>query len=338
MGNGNDRWGGPFANAPSVFSPAPLVTLGPDDPLVGAAAAWFHTISGDRLRLGYLPPAAPGRGSVLLSTGRSESIEKYGEVAADLAARGFGVVLHEWAGQGLSGRYLDDRLRAHVVGGADRMLANLDDLLTALHPLLPGPWIAVAHSMGGGLTALALTQGERRFQAAVLCAPMIGIVTHPVPHWLVRTIAPVIGSLGSGARLARRQVDPAGKPFERNVLTHDRTRYERTRQLYMAHPELRLGEPTWAWVRYACDIQAHLHAPGAAERIACPVAIVAAEHDLYVDNAAMARFCRRLRHGAMVTVLGSYHEVLMETEERREQFWDVFDTTISQLLAPGSRV
>lgn len=163
----------PFARAPELFTPAPLL-------LTEGEAAWFQTRSGDRLRLGFLPRAAPApasalthspaRGTVLLSTGRSEPIEKYAETAADLAARGFDVVLHEWAGQGLSGRYLAALLRAHVPGGAARMLANTAEALRALCPLLPGPWMAVAHSMGGGLTALALAQGGRHGLPRRFCA------------------------------------------------------------------------------------------------------------------------------------------------------------------------
>jgi lysophospholipase len=44
------------------------------------------------------------RGSVVVSPGRSEPIEKYFEVVQDLLDRGFVVLVHDWRGQGLSHR------------------------------------------------------------------------------------------------------------------------------------------------------------------------------------------------------------------------------------------
>ncbi len=303
---------------------APLFTPAPWHGADGFEAAFLQTRAGDRLRIGYLPPVAPERGTVLLSCGRSECIEKYAETATELAQRGFGVVLHEWAGQGLSGRYLPDALRAHVVGGYARMLANLDDLIAAVHGVLPAPWIAMGHSMGGGLTALALAQGESRFAAAVLCAPMIGILTRPFSYAVARRVA-FTQALVQGSRLTRPQIDPAQRPFEGNPLTHDPVRYARTQALYRNWPELRLGEPTWGWIHYACRIERSLAAPGAAERIACPVTIITAGKERLVDNGAAARFASRLPRGRLVHVPGALHEILMETDEYRMQFWRVFD-------------
>ena len=256
-------------------------------------------------------------------------LEKYAETAGELAARGFDVVTHEWAGQGLSGRYLTDPMRAHVVGGARRMLANLDEVLTALTPLLPGPWIALGHSMGGGLTALALARGERRFAAAVLSAPMIGILTKPVPYPLARVVA-AAAALPLGTQLARAQIDPAVRPFEGNPFTHDRSRFDRTQALLRTWPDLRLGEPTWGWVHFACTIERQLSARGAAERITCPVTIVAASDEKLVDNAAASRFADRLPRGRFTLIQGSFHEILMEQDRYRAQFWTAFDQTVAE--------
>src|SRR3954454_10989135 len=65
-------------------------------------ADFFLARSGHRLRAARFAPPSTPRGSVILSTGRSEPIEKYGEVIGELLARGFVVLAHDWAGQGLS--------------------------------------------------------------------------------------------------------------------------------------------------------------------------------------------------------------------------------------------
>ncbi|MDI1364796.1 MAG: alpha/beta hydrolase, partial [bacterium] len=91
------------------------------------------------------------RGSVIVSPGRSEPIEKYYEVVDDLLARGFAVLVHDWRGQGLSARALPDRLKGHAKGFKP-FLADYTALLDAFEDRLPKPWIAVGHSMGGCLT------------------------------------------------------------------------------------------------------------------------------------------------------------------------------------------
>ncbi|HKY22258.1 MAG TPA: alpha/beta hydrolase [Vicinamibacterales bacterium] len=295
------------------------------DPLNRAVAFTTETASRDRLRIALLSPTGPSRGSVVFSVGRSEQIEKYGEVAGEFVERGFTVLLQEWAGQGLSGRDHRDPLRAHAAGGWQRHLANFDHVLASFSDMLPRPWIAAAHSMGGGLIALALAKGEQRFQSAILCAPMCGPNTEPFPRVIASGAARMAEALGMGGVLARRQLDYATLPFEVNMLTHDRARFERNQAVLRTHPALQLGEPTFTWVRYAFEIRRELRRPGAAEAIQIPVSIIAAEDDDFVDNGDLQHFARRLPRGSVEFVVGSYHEVLMESDARRAIFWRAFD-------------
>ncbi len=81
----------------------------------GAEVAWIKTAGGQNVRACYAPsPKADARGTVLLCPGRTEFIEKYFEVARDLQARGFGVLIIDWPGQGLSDRLLDDPFKGHI--------------------------------------------------------------------------------------------------------------------------------------------------------------------------------------------------------------------------------
>jgi lysophospholipase len=268
---------------------------------------------------------------VILSTGRTEPIEKYGEVIGELLARGFVVLAHDWAGQGLSTRFSPDTLTHDMIGGCGLLIEDFRDLLDAQSDELPRPWVAVAHSMGAALTTLALAEGEHRFAAAVLSAPMIEFSVRPLPFWLIRLVVSGMTSVGLGPRLARSQTDPAEFPFETNVLTHDRRRYERARVLYRTHPEVRLGEPTWRWLRFAVDLCQRLRAPGLAERIACRLCVVAAGDDRVVSTAAIRRFVARVPRGSFEEVPAAFHEILMETDERRAAFWRAFDGVVSEL-------
>ena len=93
-----------------MFEAAPLVDI-PEDPVPpGAKADWYVGAGGAKLRAALFTPRGRPRGTVVLSGGRSEPIEKYFETIRDFMARGFVVLAHDWRGQGLSARELPDRL------------------------------------------------------------------------------------------------------------------------------------------------------------------------------------------------------------------------------------
>jgi lysophospholipase len=321
---------------PDDLPPLFRVEGGPPLPDVSASdvpEAWVRSSTGRRLRVARFEPAGVARGSVVLSTGRTEPLEKYGEVAVELVARGFVVLLHDWAGQGCSGRFVDDQLRGDLVGGADSLLADYTAILNAYAARLPKPWIASGHSMGAALTCLALGECERRFAGAVLCAPMIEFSVPPLPFWLIRSVVRAANLAGRGAALARAQVDPTTVSFEDNLLTHDRVRYERTRRLLVECAALRLGEPTWRWLAFAVDLRDRLARPGAAERIACPLAVVAAGEDRIVSTPATRGFVARVPGASYSEAPGAFHEILMETDERRARFWEAFDALAARVGA-----
>lgn len=310
------------------MEPAPLYRVAGGPPLPDGAAEWLVARSGRRLRVARFAPAGTARGSVVLSTGRTEPIEKYGEVIGELVARGFVVLGHDWAGQGLSARFNEDPLVCDVVGGCYALADDFRDVLATHAAALPKPWFVVAHSMGAALNLLVLSEGEPRFAGAIMTAPMLEFLVGPLPFWLIRSVVAAAGRVGGDTRLARGQVDPAELAFEKNVCTHDRARYERVRAVYRAHPDLKLGEPTWRWLEFAVDLRERLVTPGAAERIVCPLVAVAAGDDRIVSSEAIRAFVARVPHGKVVEVAGAFHEILMETDEVRARFWQAFDTLV----------
>ena len=295
----------------------------------GAAAEWVAA-GRVRLRAALFPAPGRARGSVVLSPGRTEPIEKYFEVVEALQARGFAVLAHDWCGQGLSTRLLRDPLRGHAVSWR-RFLSEFGAVLEAYEARLPKPWIALGHSMGGGLTALALAEGERRFAGAALSAPMLGVRTGARPPAQVRLVAKLMRLAGRGGALPLPPVDPARETFETNVLTHDRARWERARGQVAAEARLGLGGPTWGWLSFALELSARLKRTGSAEAIAVPVTILTAGEEKLVDNAATRAFAARLPHGRLEEVAGAYHELLMETDTLAAPFWIAFDSLADEV-------
>jgi lysophospholipase len=305
--------------------PAPLFGTDRAPVPAGAAAEWFVGADGAKLRAAIFPAVGKARGSVVLSPGRTEPIEKYFEVAGELAARGFVVVAHDWRGQGLSQRLLLERLKGHAVGYRD-VLADYRALIDAFEARLPEPRLAVGHSMGGGLTALALAKGERRFAAAVLSAPMFGIFTPPLPPPVTRVVAHTLSALGMGGGIVPgASLAAPPEPFERNVLTHDPARYARNVEQVTLHPDLALGPPTWGWLDFAFAAIAELRGGAGVTAAPIPVTVIAAGDDRLVDNRVLRRVTARFPKGEYIEIAGAYHEILQETDAIRALFWREFD-------------
>lgn len=297
----------------------------------GAAAEWFVGAGGARLRAALLPASGAARGSVVLSGGRTEPIEKYFEVASELAGRGFAVLMHDWRGQGVSLRLLPEPLKGHAHGYRD-FLTDYAALIAAFEARLPKPWVAMGHSMGGCLTALALAKGESRFATAVLSAPMFGIFTPPLPGALARTIAAALSGVGLGGALvagAKLVAPPAA--FEANVLTHDPRRYARNVDQIVQHPELALGPPTWGWLAFAFDASRELQRGDGPPRVQTPMTVMAAAEDKLVDNDQLRAVTARFPLGEFHEIAGAYHEILQETDPIRAQFWTAFDAATAGL-------
>lgn len=309
---------------------APLYAL-PGTPWRGGAE-WVTAADGARLRAALFPARGAVRGSVIVSPGRMEPIEKYAEVVGELQLRGFTALVHDWRGQGLSerfprvGRGASGATLGHARGWR-LFLKDFARVLDGFAARLPEPWIGLGHSMGGGLTLLAMSEGEDRLAGAVLSAPMLGLRLGGRPAVLVGAVAGLMTLFGLSARAT-----PPASPRPRGAqagggeaLTHDRERWARFEALLERAPDLRIGETTWGWVQFALTLTRRIEALRTLERVQAPVSLVAAERDILVAEAAQRAAARRLPNGRYVEVPGAFHEILMETDARRAVFWRAFD-------------
>jgi lysophospholipase len=120
----------------------------------------------------------------------------------------------------------------------------------------------------------------------------------------------------------------ATKPFEGNRLTADPVRYARNSALSAQARHLSIGDPTIAWVRTAFRLMARLNAPSAALDVHVPTLVIAAGRDPVVSTPAIERFAARLKTGSALVLPTARHEILMETDDIRAQFWAAFDAFI----------
>jgi lysophospholipase len=214
-------------------------------------------------------------------------------------------------------------------------VADLAAFLDAIVvPAAPQPRLLLSHSTGGNVALRYLVaEGSRHFSGAVFSSPMTGLPR----GGLIRLAATLLGVLpGADTWYApgTGPYDAKAQPFATNDLTHDERRYDFTRQWFEADPRLTLGGPTIGWLRQAFRSFDVLNAPGALERVALPTLIVSGTDDTVVDTKCHLRAVTRIPGARHAVVDGARHELLMETDARRAQFWAAFDRLAATVCPP----
>jgi lysophospholipase len=121
------------------------------------------------------------------------------------------------------------------------------------------------------------------------------------------------------------------REFASNHVTHDERRYRFTEAWFEADPRLSLGGPTIGWARQAVRSMSASLAPGYLERIELPLLLMTAGQDQLIDITSHASVAARLKNAEHVIVAGAKHEIMMETDPLRAQFWQAFDRLAARL-------
>ena len=308
---------------------APLMGVPGASAPPGGAGEWFRGAGGLRLRAAFWTPsslvARKPRGTVVVSPGRTEPIEKYYELIGNLLARGWCVLAHDWRGQGLSARLLPDRLKGHA-RAVEEFVDDYARLLEAFEGRAPRPWIMLGHSMGATLNLITLQGGEERFSGALLVSPMLRIKTGKRSMWSVKLAVRWNLRHGkAGDYVLDDPDDPFDHTFEKDALTSDETRYEQWRQQLYACPHLAVGGPTWGWLAFALDAGERALKPKALKAVKVPVAVIQAAEDDRVWKQTNKWAAKRLGRGRYVEAPAARHEVIMETDDRRAVLLEEFD-------------
>ena len=310
------------------------LTHTPDNPSPpGGFVASIRAADGLALRVARWHPPGFSLGTVVICTGRAEFVEKYFEVASELLARRLTVVIFDWRGQGLSARELDNSRKGHI----DDFSLYERDLeaiaLQVLEPFCPKPWFAIGHSMGGAVLIQQARGGKSPFERIVVTAPLIGIHGLRFPD-ATRLLAEVLDIVGLGGAFIPGGGETAvvTKPYRNNLLTSDPERYARNAHILAAASHLGIGDPTIGWVNAAFRLMEQFGDPEYPRRTLTPILVIAAGDDRIVDTRAIERFAVRLKAGGLVVIPHARHEIMMERDEFREQFWAAFDAFV-----PGTR-
>ena len=301
----------------------------------GGTIAMQTMADGWQVRSLCWPPGKPDTGSILFLTGRADFAEKYAETFHDLVDAGWGVATFDWRGQGLSGRVGRDAMAGDVpAGGFDTWLADLDAMVAWFHRVLPPPWFAIGHSMGGHMLQRHLAGENAEFVRAILLAPMIGLSAKPLGPPVARLVAKLMVKLGRGDHYVfgggPYQPQPTGS-VRQLLLTTDPERYADEGWWIAQNPALALGNVTWAWLAAAfASLDALLKPPPtlrgtgegarsvpALRRITTPLLVLMPDPDGLVDNEVTRHAVATMKTARLETVPGTGHELLREASDIR---------------------
>lgn len=302
----------------------------PDGAVVGEIVA----SDGVRLRTAHWRPLTrQNRGTVLIFQGRAEAIERYFETVEDLRGRGFAVATLDWRGQGGSERRLRNPRKGHIDDFVeyDR---DLDAFMQQVAlPDCPPPHYALAHSTGGLVSLRAVHDGRVRFERMVLDGPLLALGNRSPSQGLVTGFSALMTALGLGEIEVpgRYSITLERMKFDNNPLTSDPVRFERNREISLKAPQVAVGVPTYGWLYAACRAMAEAGDESFPATINTPILLVAGSLDRIVSVKAIESLAGELRTASFVLLPGARHEILMERDRLREQYWAAFDAFV-----PGS--
>lgn len=275
------------------------------------------------------------KGTVCVFTGRSETMEKYFEVVGELRRRGFTVAVLDWRGQGGSERLLGNPRKGHVDSFEqfDKDLAAFMDQVV-LPDCVP-PYFALSHSMGGNILLRNASRAPRWFDRQVLVAPMLRLAIPEGRQRVATSVAEILCLMGFGDSFipGGGETNSGTMPFAGNPLTSDPIRFRRNNRIIEVAPALGLGSPTVSWLNAAGDAMNEVMDPDFPPSVHVPTLMIAAGADTIVSSRAIETLAFRMKTGSHIVIPGARHEILMERERFREQFWAAFDAFV-----PGSPV
>ncbi|MEM6695460.1 MAG: alpha/beta hydrolase [Pseudomonadota bacterium] len=297
-----------------------------------ARAFWVAAADGLRVRAG-LWPMEDARGTVLIFPGRTEYLEKYSKVAADMHAMGYAAAAIDWRGQGLSARTHDKPAIGHVDDFAEYQLDVAALVSLVQQKALPQPFFLLAHSMGGCIGLRALHEALP-VKAVVFSAPMWGLHMKPVLRpvaWALSWASRYVGLAHQFAPTTGPASYAGDSPFAGNTLTHDEDEWDYMQRQLAAHPELKLGGPSLHWLYEAlseCRVLSARKAP------ATPALTFIGGEEAVVDPRPVRQLMGRWRGGGLMVLEGARHEVLMERPAVRARIMKAVAVHFAKAAAP----
>lgn len=258
------------------------------------------------------------KGTIIYLPGLSEFGEKYIETARFFNAHNFNILVIDWAYQGLSSRYKENRHKRH----SDSYDADISDLnkLIQLETDRSLPLYMIGHSMGGHIGLRYLTENPTIFQAASFSAPMIGIRIFRQTRYLAQKILKLFKKCHDCYVPNGKNWDANMRHDKNNIFSHDPIRSKIHNEWCIKNPDLQIGSPTIRWIYESLKSIQILQKKENLKKIKIPLLLFYADKEVLVDNKAIIKSAQHISQADSIRLESSKHEILMETDNIRNIF------------------
>ena len=292
---------------------------------------------GRTIRFGSVFPKKTPDAVIICLQGVREFSEKYFETAHWCLEHNLAFWTFDWAGQGKSTRFLQNPQKRHSEG-FDKDIEDLDYLINGYIKASSVstdigriPMAMLAHSMGANIGLRYLQKHPETFECAALSSPMTGI---KVFKWLPQNLALTVSFLAQSI-LGKNYVPGGndwGKRTEKARLSSDPARKLVHNAWCAQNPDLQCGEVTFGWLYEAQKTCLALQSEDTHKMIITPCLFGIPGHEDLVDNKMTERIMAGIDNAKSIDYPGSYHEILMEKDEIRDNFLNNFYNMIRERI------
>ena len=267
------------------------------------------------------------KGTIVLSHGYAEYMEKYAETVSDFLNLGYRVAMVEWRSHGCSGGRSDIHREVLHFKDFDKNISDLNIVMRDfVMQRFPPPYFGVSHSMGGQINIRTAVLHQGLFNSLALSAPMIGLREHPLQISLLKAVTRINELFGLGHRpLESAATDRATGRSSYNRVTMDDSRFERNERIVDRHPHVNIAFKSHSWSVGAVNAMQKTLKKSFLSRLDIPVFIGIAEDERLVANTATYKAIALSDYIEGKLYPNTRHELFMETDASRQAFLEDID-------------
>lgn len=273
-------------------------------------------------KVSHAPSDQSDKPVIVILPGLSEFIEKYAVILAPLLKHDVDALILDWPSQGLSGRFLEQRLPVHI-DHFDQYLDALSALLLHVGITHNRPVVFFGHSMGAHLALRAAREfSHLEVRGVLISAPMMQLSLSP--SWMMRPLLWLLTRMGYARKPVSKKHDRVnGNVFyPDNPLTSDPDGYALMPKLWAEYPDAKTYEPTYGWVAAAYQSCRRTTASQAwLKSVSCPIQAHLPEDERVVDGDIQKWSVEQFPQCEVIIYPSARHELMLEDAKTRDMFW-----------------
>lgn len=259
---------------------------------------------------------ADAKGTVVISHGFTETLDKYHEMIYYFLQMGYSVYGMEHRGHARSGRLGIDANQINV----EDFEYYVKDLKTFLDEVVVKEatnenLYIFGHSMGGGIATRFLETYSGYFKAAILSSPMLEVNTGTIPAWLAKALAYGASFTSYADDYVLGQGPYTGEYNFEATATSSQARYDYSYNMIAGNEAFQMGGASYRWASQSFYATNRMTCYFNASRVKIPVLIFQAGLDEYVGNDGQNTFAKYAKDCSIIRYDNAKHEIYFERDE-----------------------